>query len=94
MTKQKEKPGITADQLANEKAMGLKKGEKIKELGLIKIVSVRREPLNDITQDDVIKEGFPTWTPGHFIKMLVDHYKVDPKTPVNRIEFEYLEKSS
>jgi len=73
-----------------EKAMGLKKGEKIKELWLIKIVSVRREPLSAITQDDVVLEGFPDWTADQFIQMLVDHYKVDPKTPVNRIEFEYL----
>ena len=73
-----------------EKAMGLQKGEKIKPLGMIRIVSTLQEPLNEITQEDVIREGFPDWTPSQFIKMLVDHYKVDPSKKVNRIEFEYL----
>ena len=73
-----------------EKTMGLKKGEKIKPLAMVRVVSTRPEPLNAITQDDVIKEGFPDWTPAQFIQMLVDHYKVDPAATVNRIEFEYL----
>ena len=73
-----------------EKAMGLKKGEKIKPLAMVRIVSTGAEPLSAITQDDVIKEGFPDWTPEQFIQMLVDHYKVDPDATVNRIEFEYL----
>jgi len=73
-----------------EKAMGLKKGEQIKRLAKIRIVSTRAEPLDAITQDDVIKEGFPDWTPIHFINMLVQHYKVEPSATVNRIEFEYV----
>ncbi len=73
-----------------EKAMGLKKGEKIQALGMIRILSTREEPLNEITQDDVIREGFPGWTPERFITMLVDHYRVDPTSKVNRIEFEYI----
>lgn len=73
-----------------EKAMGLQKGEKIKPLGMIRIISVRPEPLNAITHDDVIKEGFPDWTPSQFVQMLVDHYSVDPAATVNRIQFEHL----
>jgi hypothetical protein len=73
-----------------EKAMGLKKGETIKPLGMIRIVSTRPEPLNEITPDDVAREGFPDWTPEQFVKMLVDHYGVSPSAPVNRIQFEYL----
>lgn len=73
-----------------EKAMGLKKGEKIKPLAMVRIVSTRAEPLNTITQDDVIKEGFPDWNPEQFVQMLVDHYKVKPDSIVNRIEFEYI----
>ncbi len=46
-----------------EKAMGLQKGEKIFRLCKIQVVSTRAEPLNAITQDDVIREGFPDWTP-------------------------------
>ncbi|MEJ1396368.1 MAG: ASCH domain-containing protein [Candidatus Sedimenticola sp. (ex Thyasira tokunagai)] len=73
-----------------EKAMGLKKGEKVKQLAMVRIVSTRPEPLNAITKEDVIREGFPDWTPSQFIQMLVDHYKIDPAKTVNRIEFEYL----
>jgi len=72
-----------------EKAMGLKKGEKINKLGLIEIVSNTEEPLNAITQADVIKEGFPDWTPDQFVDMLVKHYKIQPDKKVNRIEFKY-----
>ncbi len=75
-----------------EKAMGLRKGEKVKRLGLIRIVSVRTEPLCFITVEDCKKEGFPCMDPSDFVEMLRDHYgpKVSDLTPVNRIEFEYV----
>ena len=73
-----------------EKAMGLQKGEKIKPLALVRIVSTRPEPLNAITQADVINEGFPDLMPEQFVQMLVEHYKVAPSAIVNRIKFEYL----
>lgn len=79
------KPGDQV--MAVEKSMGLKKGEKIIQIYQIEIISTRPEPLHAITQSDVIREGFPDWTPEQFIKMLVDHYKVDPAKIVNRIEF-------
>lgn len=84
------KPG---DELcAVEKAMGLKKGEKIKRITMIRVVSVRKEPLNAITDDDCIKEGFPEHDSNTFVNMLQNHYggKIRPDEPVNRIEFEYL----
>ena len=73
-----------------EKSMGLKKGEKIKKLGLIRVIDTKQEPLYFITPDDVKKEGFPHWTSQQFIKMMIDHYNVEPSVIVNRIEFEYL----
>ncbi len=73
-----------------ERAMGLKKGEKINRLGLIEIVSTRAEPLNTITPQDVVLEGFPGWTPEDFVQMLTAHYKIAPDVVVNRIEFRYL----
>jgi hypothetical protein len=73
-----------------KKAMGLKAGESIERLGLIRIISTRWEPLNQITADDVIREGFPDWSPDQFVDMLVRHYKIQPNKPVNRIEFEHL----
>lgn len=72
---------------AVEKAMGLKKGEKIKELGIIEVISVRKEPLNSITKEDCRREGFPHFEPQDFVQMLVDHLKVKPDVEVNRIEF-------
>ena len=73
-----------------EKAMGLKRGEKIKKIGLIRVVSVREELLHEITQEDCIKEGFPELKPYGFVKMLMRHYKCEPDEIVNRIEFEYV----
>lgn len=73
-----------------EKTMGLKPGEKIKPLGLVRILDTRPEPLDAITQADVVKEGFLEWTPEQFVSMLVEHYGVSPSAKVNRIEFEYL----
>lgn len=75
-----------------KKAMGLRKGEKIERLCMIEVVSIRPEPLNSITQDDVIREGFPDWTPQQFIDFLVSHYRCDPTKTVNRIEFRYIEQ--
>jgi len=73
-----------------EKAMGLKKGENIKPLGIIKIVSTHAEPLNAITPADCVKEGFPGMTPEVFVEMLCSKYGCSPEKLVNRIEFEYL----
>lgn len=73
-----------------EKAMGLKPGESIKRLGMIRIVDVRRERLLDITEADVRREGFPHMTPFEFIHMFCQHMGVDPTEAVTRIEFEHL----
>lgn len=80
------KPGDRVQ--AVEKAMGLKKGEKIKKLGVIEIVSVRAEPLFSITEDDCRREGFPDFLPGNFVDMMQDHFPgLEPDATVNRIEF-------
>lgn len=71
-----------------EKAMGLRKGEKVKRLGPIRVVSVRRERLDAITQEDVVREGFPDWTPAQFVEFLCSKGGAKPDTIVNRIEFE------
>lgn len=76
-----------------EKSMGLKKGEKVKPLlpdGVhLIIVSTRTEPLNAITQEECILEGFPDLSPSEFVDMLVKKYKCEPTKPVNRILFAY-----
>ena len=73
------------------KSMGLKAGEKVEQLGLIEVISTRIEPLNHITQDDVIREGFPTWTPAQFVEFYVNKNRCAPDLPVNRIEYRYIE---
>jgi hypothetical protein len=76
---------------AVEKAMGLKKGEKIVPLGLIEIVSNFPEPLNIITQEEVVLEGFPDLSPDEFVAMFCRHMKVTHDFVVNRIAYKYLD---
>lgn len=73
-----------------EKAMGLKKGERINRLGDIRIVFTRPEPLRAITRDDCVKEGFPELAPAEFVDMLQSKYGCEPDATINRIEFEYV----
>lgn len=75
---------------AVKKSMGLRKGEKMQRLGLIRVVSMRREPLGIITQDDVVREGFPDWTPEQFIEFFCIGHKCRPSSIVTRIEFEHI----
>lgn len=75
-----------------EKSMGMKKGEKIKKIGCpIKIISVNRESLWNITASEVRKEGFQM-TVWQFIRFFSRHMKCDHRQEVTRIEFEYTEK--
>lgn len=69
-------------------AMGLRKGQKAEALGVIRVVSVRREPLDAIDQAEVIREGFPGMTPEGFVAMFCEHMGCEPSTTVTRIEFE------
>ena len=74
-----------------EKGMGLKKGEKVKKIGgLIRVVSIRKEPINKIRKPDVIKEGFPELTPKEFVQMYCKCNKVNEEDLCNRIVFEYI----
>lgn len=79
--------------LAVEKGMGLKRGEKSVAIYPIEIISVREEPLVVITQEEVIKEGFPDKTPEWFVKMFCESHKgCYPFSLINRIEFKELIK--
>lgn len=83
---------------AVEKSQGLKKGEKVKKLATLRIVSIQQEPLiellkaNDYWRGELIKEGFPHLeTPSEFVDMfLKSHNSVDVNTPLTRIEFVYV----
>lgn len=85
--------------MAVEKAMGLKKGEKIKQLGLIRVVSARREKLSAMTNDldygfdELRREGFPFGIefPSVFVERLATSSGKTPDDECMRIEFERIE---
>jgi len=83
---------LKAGDIANavEKAMGLRKGEKVKQLCRIRIISTRLERLCWITEQDVVKEGFADKDRDWFIQMYCQHNGGDALQIVNRIEFDYM----
>lgn len=82
------KPGDVV--CAVEKGMGLKKGEKVKRIGLIEVVSVSREPLSRVNKVECLREGFPDMAPAEFIDMFCQTNRCTPDTLVNRIAFKRL----
>jgi hypothetical protein len=82
---------------AVEKCMGLKKGEKMKPLDMIRVVSARREILDEMTRDpdyglvECKREGFPEMVPSEFIEFFCrGHRGAYPKRAITRIEFKRL----
>jgi hypothetical protein len=74
--------------------MGLKKGEKPERLGQIRVVDVRREPLDGpYSIRESIREGFALSWP-EFVEMFCRHMKCTSETVVTRIEFEYIDLAS
>ena len=71
---------------AVEKGMGLKKGQKVVKLAALEVLSVRKERLDAITQRDCRREGFPSYRPKDFVRMLGGL----GNQWVNRIEFKYI----
>ena len=83
------KPGTLIK--AVEQGMGLPKGATVNTLAILRVVDVRVEPLNAITADDVVREGFPHLTPDEFVTMFWrSHRGCRYDTPVTRIEFKYV----
>ncbi len=80
-----------------EKGQGLKKGEKIQRMALIRVVDARREPLERMFNEflyglaECNREGFPNLHPEQFIEMFCSSHKgCKRETQITRIEFEYL----
>lgn len=81
--------------VAVKKAMGLKKGEKVERLGLIRVVDVRRERLREMIDrddgygfDECRREGFPHYSPPMFVEFFCKgHRGCIPGSTVTRIEF-------
>ena len=75
---------------AIEKGQGLKKGEHVKRLAVLRVVSNFPEKLYDMTDADCAKEGFPGINSGNFCRMFSKLNRCEYDQPVNRIEFEYV----
>ena len=82
---------------AVEKAMGLKKGEKIKPLGMIRVKHVRKEKLRRMIDEpsygasECQREGFPRMRSPDFVEFFCKGHKgCIPGSIVTRIEFERL----
>ena len=72
------------------KAQGLRNGEKLEKIGSpVRIVSIRREPLNAITLDDCEREGFKGNTETEFVSMFCREMDCAADAEVTRIEFTY-----
>lgn len=77
---------------AIEKGQGLKKGEKITRICQIITENIRREPLNAITKEEVILEGFPEMSPAEFVQFFCKGHKgCKPETIITRIAFDYID---
>lgn len=78
-----------------DRVMGFKKGERSQPLlpdgWLIEVVDVRREPLDAITPEDVVREGFPDLTPAEFVAKYRKHGDKAADGKVARIQFKYVE---
>lgn len=85
---------------AVKKSMGLKKGEKVETLAILRIEHVRREPLNYAKTESIRRrdqksaaelEGFGWMTPQEFVDFFCEISGCSPETVVTRIEFSYLD---
>ena len=73
------------------KVMGRKAGEPLVRITDVEVVSVRREPLERITAEDVAREGFPGMSPEEFMRrFFVDAQGIQPSDHVTRIEWAYV----
>lgn len=73
------------------KVMGRRCGEPLVRIVDVRVISVRREPLERITAEEVAREGFPGMSPHEFIRrFFVEAQGIQPADEVTRIEWAYL----
>ncbi len=83
------------------KGQGLKKGETATKVGgPIRVISVTREPLCRLLDDQVygltecVREGFPGLTPQQFVTFFMASHDCTIDAIVTRIEFTYVDQES
>lgn len=70
---------------------GLLKGSHPEVIGCpIRVVSVRKERLDAITEDELVKEGFHDATVSEFLALFCKAMNCKPSVSVTRIEFEFV----
>lgn len=92
------KPGTLLQ--AVEKSQGLKKGEKVRKLAVIRVVAKHRGALSQMLDrgpfgysDDCAREGFPKMSPEEFVAFFTKANRCDRDEWVTRIEFEYVDEA-
>ncbi len=74
-----------------ERCQGLAKGESPVRLAIIHINDVRRERLDTIDVDEVLREGFPFMEPREFVEMFCgSHQGCKYRSTITRIAFDYV----
>jgi hypothetical protein len=74
------------------KVMGRRCGEPLVRIVDVRVLTVRRERLDEITPDEVLAEGFPEMSPTEFVEFFCGTHKgCTPSSTVTRIEWRYLE---
>lgn len=77
---------------AIEKGQGLKRGEQVQKLAVLRIRDVRLVTLGAITPEDVRAEGFGEMAPHDFVAVFCRTHKgIGPTSEVVRIAFEYVD---
>lgn len=79
--------------MAVEKGQGIKKGELVR-IGLIEILTKKKESISDITYADCIREGFPEMSPEDFVSMYCKANKCKPDDLCNVFTFKHLYEKS
>lgn len=78
-----------------EKCQGLKKGEQMTPIAVVRVLGVRREPLGAIRIEGnrgTSAEGFPEMTRSEFVRFFLETHRAlkSENDLVTRIEFEYV----
>lgn len=79
------------------KCMGLRPGETISKICVIRVLSVRIEPLDTMEKrvaygmKEATLEGFPHLTGKGFVDMFVEHMRCQRDHDVTRIAFEFID---
>ncbi len=81
------------------KCMGLKKGNKVEGIAVIRVVSVRSELLSNLYHheygdEEATKEGFPELNGEEFVQFFKGLHSTKDIQVVNRIEFEYVDSDT